>query len=69
MTNNSEAKRDQNGPIHKKTWGFQTITGEVLVKGSESGKQMSRLDFFLLMFPPSQLAQCNLLTNIAFKKN
>ena len=45
MTNNSEAKRDQNGPIHKKTWGFQTITGEVLVKGSESGKRMSRLEF------------------------
>ena len=50
MTNNSEAKRDQNGPIHKKTWGFQTITGEVLVKGSESGKRMSRLECFANAF-------------------
>ena len=69
MANNTEAKRDQNGHIQKKTWGLQTITGEVLVKGSESGKRMSRLDFFLLMFPPSQLTQCTLLTNIAFRKN
>ena len=53
MTNNTEAKRDQNGPILKKAWGLQTITGEVLVKGSEYGKRMSRLEFFLLMFPPS----------------
>ena len=69
MTNNTEAKRDQNSPIQKKAWGLQTVTGEVLVKDSESGKRMSRLDFFLLMSPPSQLTQCTLLSNIAFRKN
>ena len=68
MTNNAEAKRDQNLPIHKKIWG-QSITGEDLVKGSESGKRMSRLDFFLPMFPPSQLTQYTLLTHIVFRKN
>ena len=41
----------------------------MLVKGSESGKRMSRFDFFLLMFTPSQLAQCCLSTNIAFRRN
>ena len=49
MTNNAEAKRDQNLPIHKKIWG-QSITGEVLVKGSESGKRMSRLECFANAF-------------------
>ena len=69
ITNNTEAKRDQNGHIQKKTWGLQTITRAFLVKGSESGKRMSTLDFFLLMFPPSELTPCTLLTNIAFRKN
>ena len=45
MTNNSEAKRDQNSSMHKKTWRLQTITDDVLVKGSESVKRMSRLEF------------------------
>ena len=46
MEKNLEAKRDQNGPIPKKNWGFQTVIGEILVKSCESGKRMSRLDFF-----------------------
>ena len=56
MENNTEAKRDQNGAIPKRSWGLQTITGEVWVKGSESRKRISRLDFFLLMLFPSKLA-------------
>ena len=35
-----EAKRDQNGPILKRTWGLQTVTSEHLVKGCESRKRM-----------------------------
>ena len=29
---------------------------------------MSRLDYFLVMFPPAQLVQCTILTNIVLKK-
>ena len=38
MENDSETKRDQMGSIPKRTWGLQTITGEILIKGCESGK-------------------------------
>ena len=33
MENNSLAKKDQNGPINTRTWGIQTITGDVLSQG------------------------------------
>ena len=62
------AKKDQNGPINSKTWGIQTITGDVISQGCELGKIMSRLDFFLVMFPPAQLIQCTVLTNKVLKK-
>ena len=62
-----ETKRDQNGPILKKNWGLSTVTDEIIVKGCESGKMMSKLDFFLLMFLPSQQTQCTLLINIELR--
>ena len=68
MENNSDAKRGQNDPILTRRWGIWTITGEVLTKEYDSGKRMLRLEFFLLMFPPSQLTQCTLLTNIALRR-
>ena len=63
MENNALAKKDQNGSKNPRTWGIQTITGGVLTKGYESGKFMSRLDYFLAIFPPAQLIQCIILTN------
>ena len=69
MENISETDRDQNGPINKKNWGLQTVTGEILVKGCEYGKRMSRLYFFLLMFLLSQLTRCTSLTNIELRRD
>ena len=68
MENDSLAKKDQNGPINSRTWGIQTITGDVISQGCELGKRMSRLNFFLLIFPPAQLTQCTVLTNKVLKK-
>ena len=69
MENISEAYRDQNGPINKKNWGLQTVTGEILIKGFEYGKRMSRLYFFLLMFLLSQITRCTSLTNIELRRD
>ena len=44
------------------------ITGDVIIKGCELEKRMSRLGFFLVMFPPTQLIQCTVLTNRVLKK-
>lgn len=49
------AKRDVNGPVPSREWGIRTMVGDVLTKGSQNDGRMSRLDFFLLMFPPRQL--------------
>ena len=68
MVNNSLAKKDKNGPINPRTWGIQTITGGVLTKGCECGKCISRLVYYMVMFPPAQLIQCTSLTNIVLKK-
>ena len=68
MENDSLAKKDKNGPINSRTWGIQTITGDVILQGCELGKIMSRLDFFLVMFPPAQLIQYTFLTNRVLKK-
>ena len=68
MENNSDAKRNENGPILTRRWGIHTITGEALTKVYEPGKRMLRLDFVLLLFSPSQLTQCTLLTNIMLRR-
>ena len=38
MENNSDAKRNENGPILTRRWGIHTITGEALTKVYEPGK-------------------------------
>ena len=68
MENDSLAKKDQNGPINTRTWGIQKITGDVIAQGCELGKRMSRLDFFMVIFPPAHLIQCTVLTNKVLKK-
>ena len=48
----------------KKTWRMMTPSGTSISKGCEEAKTMSRLDFFLLMFPPKQLKKMVSYTNV-----
>ena len=45
-----------------------TPSGSFIFKGYEEAKTMSRLDFFMLMFPPKQLEKMVLYTNDELEK-
>ena len=44
-------------------WSLRTPVGETLQDGSNLDQRMSRMDFFLLLFPPEQLKLTVNLTN------
>ena len=54
---------DQNGPLFERPWSLKTSTGDILTAGCELGKRMTRLDYFLLMFPPGQILTTVRLSN------
>ena len=60
---NEKVLMDQNGPLAERRWSLKTCTGDILTAGCELGKIMSRLDYFLLMFPPQQMLAIVRLTN------
>ena len=60
--------KTQNGVIHRRLWSVQTATGHILSPYCELGRTMSRLDYFLLMFPPKQLSEMVRLTNLELEK-
>ena len=46
-----------NGPVCSRQWAVRNALGEPLILNNAAGfSTMSRLDFVLLMFPPTQLA-------------
>jgi hypothetical protein len=45
-----------NGPVPSKHWGVKTLFDDVYHEGSHRDIIMSRLEVFLLMFPPAQIA-------------
>jgi Transposase IS4 len=51
------------GSFHSREWGVKTPEGDILRRGSNSDKRLSRLDIFLLMFPPSELNLLLFCTN------
>ncbi len=52
-----------NGPVRYREWGVRTPTGDVLYPGNNSDERYSRLDIFLMMFPPRQLDHMLKATN------
>ena len=59
-----------NGPVPERELSVQTETGVVLSPSSPEGAVgMSRLDFFLLMFPPHHLMKIIQMTNYQLRKN
>ena len=59
-----------NGPVPPlKQWGIKTPSGRILSAGSDSfERSLSRLDYFLLLYPPIQLQEENRLVNIQLSK-
>jgi Transposase IS4 len=51
------------GPWPYRQWGVRLPTGDVLNAGGNWDLRYSRLDIFLLMFPPAQLDLCVTCTN------
>jgi hypothetical protein len=52
------------GDVPPRSWAVRTSVGDMLGPGSDVGAHRSRLDYFLLMFPPLQLNEIVRLTNI-----
>ena len=61
--------RPINGSFGQYDWSIKVpSTGSILKPGCELGRNMSKLDYFLLMFPPEQLNEMTRLTNINLQK-
>ena len=54
---------DTGGSVPKRDWIVRTVIGESMGPGSDMNKSFSRLDYFLLMFPPDQLSTMVTLTS------
>jgi hypothetical protein len=54
---------DINGLYLYRFWGVRTPIGDLLGSGSNIGERLSRLEVFLLMFPPQQLETILIATN------
>lgn len=54
---------DINGPVRYREWGVRTPLGDVLYPGNNSDERYSRMDIFLMMFPPRQLNHMLQATN------
>jgi hypothetical protein len=55
-------------PVQEKLWKMRNAFGDHVYPGSQLSQTMSRLDFFLLMFPDEQLKAMIALTNVELKK-
>jgi Transposase IS4 len=55
--------RDINGSYHRRQWFMRNIVGDHLTSGHNVDRMMSRLDVFLLMFPPEAINDIQRLTN------
>jgi hypothetical protein len=56
--------RDINGPYHYRSWSLKTPTDTTWIEGYNVDKKISRLDVFLMMFPPKQLTSIVTYTNV-----
>jgi hypothetical protein len=56
------------GDVPPRSWAVRTSVGDMLGPGSDVGRHRSRLEYFLLMFPPQQLNEMVRLTNLNLHK-
>jgi hypothetical protein len=60
--NHAATMKDINGPYHYQSWSLKTPTDTTWIEGYNIDKK-SRLDVFLMMFPPKQLTSIVTYTN------
>ena len=58
-----------NGPHPFRQWFLRNTLGSQLTYGCKEGKTLSRLDYFLLLFPPNQLIWLKLYISQQLVKN
>ena len=61
-------KQDIGGRVPFREWSQKTTVGEEITAGCDVNCRRSRLDYFLLMFPPTQLQEMCRLTNFQLNK-
>lgn len=54
---------DVRGPVRYREWGIRTVTGDILHAGCNLEGRFSRLEIFLMMFPPRALESILEATN------
>jgi hypothetical protein len=59
----AKCRTDINGAVPIREWGVRTPVGDVIGERSDCAFKISRMDYFLLMFPPSQLTLMHRLMN------
>ena len=57
-----------NGCSQKRKWSMKTPHGSRIFPGCEEGENMTRLDYFILMFTPNKLTEMVRLTNREFRE-
>jgi hypothetical protein len=63
--NNRNTGININGLVRQRQWAFRNALGEpILPTNMQTTRIMSRLDFFMLMFPPKQLTDMLTFTNV-----
>ena len=62
-------KLNINGPTSKREWSIKVPVGNPITKGSNTDKHLSRLDVFLIMFPPKLLVEIVRFTNAELERN
>jgi Transposase IS4 len=68
-TDDVATRTNINGLFPFRAWGIRTPIGDVLGVGSNVGERMSRLDIFMLMFPPQQLETMLFASNLLLTEN
>ena len=68
-TNHAATQLDINGPSTICEFVIKNITGARIKRGSDIQRCFSRLDYFLMMFPPKQLRLIVQLTNVELSRD
>lgn len=69
IENDSDTLENVNGAVPPRQWALRTlVSGELVVPESDTQLRRSRLEYFLLMFPPAQLNLMHRLMNEELQK-
>jgi hypothetical protein len=67
--NDAAMKLPMNGPVMDRDFAIKTPIGDTITRSSDKNGTRSRLDYFMLMFPPAELTLITQLTSEALVKD